>query len=182
MYRGAEKNSSHYLKVMVINMSNWFVTRIWSMASNKKYSPKFHSEFWNKDGLASLFSCGIPRKNERSSFYPVLQKDIMYITLHTVLKLHVCLKIIFTYFYLNFRAKMEWLFGSEIQINFTWIYGQKKLLDGVFEIIFTFENLTFFFWAVGYLPSSFAEFHLAAQDSKGSISILCSLAVPVIHL
>ena len=30
------KNSSHYLKVMVINMSNWFVTRIWSMASNKK--------------------------------------------------------------------------------------------------------------------------------------------------
>ena len=121
----AEKNSSHYLKVMVINMSNWFVTRIWSMASNKKYSPKFHSEFWNKDGLASLFSCGIPRKNERSSFYPVLQKDIMYITLHTVLKLHVCLKIIFTYFYLNFRAKMEWLFGSEIQINFTWIYGQK---------------------------------------------------------
>ena len=58
------KNSSHYLKVMVINMSNWFVTRIWSMASNKKYSPKFHSEFWNKDGLASLFSCGIPRKNE----------------------------------------------------------------------------------------------------------------------
>lgn len=106
----AEKNSSHYLKVMVINMSNWFVTRIWSMASNKKYSPKFHSEFWNKDGLASLFSCGIPRKNERSSFYPVLQKDIMYITLHTVLKLHVLSKNYFYVFLFEFSCKNGMIF------------------------------------------------------------------------
>ena len=104
------KNSSHYLKVMVINMSNWFVTRIWSMASNKKYSPKFHSEFWNKDGLASLFSCGIPRKNERSSFYPVLQKDIMYITLHTVLKLHVLYKNYFYVFLFEFSCKNGMIF------------------------------------------------------------------------
>ena len=122
----AEKNSSHYLKVMVINMSNWFVTRIWSMASNKKYSPKFHSEFWNKDGLASLFSSGIPRKNE---FFFIQYSKRTSCTSHCTLYSNYtfCLKIIFTYFYLNFRAKMEWFFGSEIQIKFTWIYGQKNM-------------------------------------------------------
>ena len=57
----AEKNSSHYLKVMVINMSNWFVTRIWSMASNKKKF--FQIPFWNKDGLASLLMLSFNEKN-----------------------------------------------------------------------------------------------------------------------